>query len=445
MKITVFYSGVIKCFYVIIYQEYNEREILSGQYIQINRKKYATGLLWQPLVSGFTPRAYAAKLSHSIDRKRGLYVNYRSLIGLGARRLGHRSGMPSIAAEVVEALAEYSSVLAVFQIGTKYVLVSVRNGIILQDYLFEDIAAARAKYVELSQIPDWGVLIAPGAWGMPRAIERDLSELISGGVRAELHTISRLGANFISLVMLVLFAMGMMYFFQEPINQMVAPKPQIAKINPELAQEYKRQIEEKNKQLDEQYNLRQEPEPLVMPFESLPNVSARARLCYKAIGFLMQPVTGWNQISADCGETYATAVFRRDFGTVDGFYSIVENLMPGSFVQEISENQISVRAKLPELPRGVSQDSRDTDTLIRELVSRFQGIDTGANIMAVVDTVSNKTQTKEIYLVEVSAESKLVPAEFMRIFDGINGVFMTKVGWDSMKRIWNYEVIIYAK
>lgn len=418
---------------------------MAGQYVQIHRKKYAAGLLWQPLVSGFTPRAYAAKLAHGIDKKRGLYTVYRQMVGLGARRLGHRSGMPSVAAEIAEALSEYSSVLAVFQVGQKYVLVAIRNGIILHDMLFDDMASARAMYVDLAKIPDWGALFAPGVWGMPRAVERDLIEMISGAGRAILRPISRFGANFISLLMMMVFILLMMYVFREPINQMVSPKPQIAKINPELALEYKRQIEEKNKELDEQYNTHQEPEPLVMPYELLPDVAARADLCYRAIGFLMQQVTGWNQTSAECGETHAVATFKRDFGTVDGFYSVAEKIMPGVFVQEISDDQISVRAKLPILANVASQDSRDTDSLVRDLVSRFQGINTGANIMSVVDTVTNGTQSAELFLVEVSAESKLSPSEFMRIFDGVGGVYMTKAVWNTMKKIWNYEVIIYAK
>ncbi|MCR4917392.1 MAG: type 4b pilus protein PilO2 [Alphaproteobacteria bacterium] len=418
---------------------------MSGNYVQINKRKYAVGLLWQPLVSGFSSRAYAAKLARSIDRKRKLYVYYRSLIGLGARRLGHKSGMPSLAAEIMEALSEYSSVLAVFSVGKKYVLVAIRNGIILNDILFDDVILARKKYVELAEIPDWGALFAPGDWGMPRAVDRDLSELISGDVRAILRPISRFGARFFSFLLLAAFVLGGMYLFQEPINQMMMSKPQIAKIDPQLAAEYQRQIEEKNKELDIQYDVHPEPQPLVMPYELLPDVGKRAELCYRAIGFLMQPVTGWNQVSADCGETHASARFRRDFGTLDGFYAVAEKLMPGVFVQEISDDEITVRARLPELEPVPSQDSRDTDTLTRELVSRFQGIDTSANIMPVVDTVANETESAELYIIEISTESKLVPSEFMHVFDGMGGVYMTKVVWNAIKRTWNYEVIIYAK
>ena len=420
---------------------------MSGKYVHIKRKKYAAGLLWQPMVSGFTPRAYAAKLARGIDRKLNRYIGYNGLIGLGARSQGQRSGMSSIAVEIIESLPGYASMLCAFHIDKKYVLVAVRNGVILHDLVFDNESDAREKYAELTEIPDWNALIAPAAWGMPRAVDRDLADLVSGSSHGVLRPISRIGAGAMSLLMLMLFAVFFLYVFREPINQIFTPKPQVAKINPELAEEYKRQIEEKNKELDKEFNMHQEPvvEPLVMPFELLPDVIERADLCYRAIAFLMQPVTGWNQVSAECGETYVTASFNRSFGTLDDFYNIASGIMPGVFVQEKSDDEIFVRAKLPERVAVPSQDDRDADTLVRDLTSRFQAIGLDSSINIAADVVSNETQSVELFIVEVSAESKLEPYQFMQIFDGFGGVYMTKASWNVTKRTWNYEVIIYAK
>jgi hypothetical protein len=418
---------------------------LIKQYVQIRRKKYAAGLLWQPLVSGFTPRAYAYKLSRGIDKRLNLYIAYNNMIGLGMRANGLRPGMPSVAAEIIEALPGYSSVLCAFKVDGKFVLVAVRNGVILQDLLFEDETKAREKYAELSEIPDWNAAFAPAAWGMPRAVERNLSDLLFGNTHGALRQIYTIASNIASLVLLVSFIFLVLYAFRDSINQMFLPKPQMAKIDPELQAEYKRQIEEKNKELDAMYNTHPEQEPLVMPYESLPDMMERANICYRAIGFLMQQVSGWNQTSAECSETHAFATFKRSFGTLDDFYVIAGQVMPGIFVQEISENEILARAKLPERIREYSRDDRDPDTLMRELTSRFQAVNLDANITVVVDTISNKSQSQEIYVAEISAESKLVPEQFMQIFDGFGGVYMTKVTWNVARRTWNYEVIIYAK
>lgn len=422
---------------------------MSGQYIHIKRKKYAAGLVWQPLVAGVTPRAYAYRLSRSIDKRLNLYIGYNGMIGLGARSNGLRSGMSSVAAEIIDALPGYSSMLGVFSADNKFVLVAVRNGVILYDLIFEEESEARAKYAELADIPDWNALFAPAAWGMPRAVEQDLSEMIPGtnGFRGVLRPISAFGAGVLSVLLLIVFVFLFLFLFRESINQAFAPRPQVARINPELQQEYKRQIEEKNKELDAKYNMHQEVElePLKMPFDSLPDLTARADLCYRAIAFLMQPVTGWSQTVAECDEEYASATFKRGFGTLDSFYAIAAEIMPGVFVQEITDDEIFVRAKLPSVPSGYSRDVRNTDDMVRELTSRFQSINLDASMTVVVDVVSNEAQSAEIYVVEISSESKLIPSEFIKIFDDFGGVYITKTSWSAAKKTWNYEVIIYAK
>ncbi|MBO4746412.1 MAG: type 4b pilus protein PilO2 [Alphaproteobacteria bacterium] len=419
---------------------------MTGQYIHIRRKKYAAGLLWQPMVAGFTPRAYAYKLARGIDKKLNRYIAYSGMIGLGARSAGQRSGMPSIAAEIIESLPGYASMLCAFHVDGKFVLVAVRNGVILHDLLFTNESDARAKYAELTEIPDWNALIAPSEWGMPRAVDRNLADILSGTNHGVLRPISRVGAGALSFLLLLIFALVFLYLFREPINQMFTPTPQTLNINPELAEKYKQQLEEKNKELDKEYNMRQEPviEPLVMPFDSLPDVTERADLCFKAIGFLMQPVTGWIQVSAECNETYVNATFRRSFGTLEDFYAVAADIMPGVFVQEISDNEISVRAKLPARAKAPSRDSRDADTIVRDLTSRFQAIKMNVNMDVVSDIVANDTQSQEIDIVQISAESKMIPYEFMQIFYDFDGVYMTKASWNMIKKIWNYEVIIYA-
>ena len=65
--------------------------------------------------------------------------------------------------------------------------------------------------------------------------------------------------------------------------------------------------------------------------------------------------------------------------------------------------------------------------------------------MVIVDTLTNGVDTATTNVVEVGAESKLMPMEFMQIFDNFGGVYMMKCTWDVVSRSWNYEVIIYAK
>lgn len=434
------------CFYVIITKN-KQREKLANQVISVNRKKYAVGLFWQPVVVGRPVRNYARMLSRSIDKKLNLYTEFHAMVGLGSRSAGHKSGMPSAAAEILNAFPEYSSFLAVFRAGAVFYLVAVRNGVILEDKIFASEADARGEYARLAEIPDWGAFIAPGEWGMPRAVERTLAELVSGRGRGVLRAISRFRAVAFSVALLALFVVGFMTIFQDSLVQVMTPRPQISEIDPELAAEYKRQLEEKSKQLDQEFNIEKqpEPEPLVMPYDNLPDVQARAELCYQAIGFLMQPIPGWNQVKAKCGETHASVEFNRGFGTLGDFYNIATDLMPGAFVQEISEDALVARATLPALPIVASQDERDAETIVRDITTLFQSINTTVDTEIVIDVLSNGVETAQVNIVEVAAASKLTPMQFMQIFADFGGVYMTGCEWNATDRTWNYEVIIYAK
>jgi hypothetical protein len=82
---------------------------------------------------------------------------------------------------------------------------------------------------------------------------------------------------------------------------------------------------------------------------------------------------------------------------------------------------------------------------VRDITTAFQGIDTNVETLVVVDTLTNGVDTASVNVVEVGAESKLVPMQFMKIFDEFGGVYMMQVSWDVRSRSWNYEVIVYAK
>ena len=420
---------------------------MPGQVITVDRKKYAVGLFWQPTGAGYVARTYARALARSVDKKLNLYTEYRAMVGLGSRKLGHRSGMDSAAASVTDALGEYTSFLAVFAVDKQFYLVAVRNGVILEDKLFDREEEARAEYFKLSEIPDWGALFAPGAWGMPRAVERNLSDLIMRGPRSVLHPISRIGAGVLSIVLLAIFIVGVSWFFREPLEQMLNPQPKLSQVSPEIAAEYEKQVEEKNKELDEEFQIERasQPEPIVLPYDYLPDPEKRAQVCFQAIAFLMQPITGWEQISAECGETHASAVFKRNFGTLDDFYMIATQIMPGSFVQQESDSSLYVRATLPTVTTKASLDERDVETVARAALTAFQSAGMSAEVQMVVDTLTNGVETVNLDIVEIAAQSKLGPVQFMKIFEDFGGVYMTRCAWDASTRIWNYEVIIYAK
>ena len=413
------------------------------QVITVNHKKYATGLFWQPLRVGNTAQNYAKQLAKNSDKKYTLYVGYKSMVGLTDTREGANAGMPSAAIEVVSALSDLVSFLGVFQAdGNNYYLIAVRNGVIIRDILLTDAQSARKLFMQMVEIPDWGALFAPSSWGIPKSQEKQLSDLMGQGANVKLHEISTVKSMIPTIVFLILFAIfGYVVLKNSVINQK-ASKPTISA---EKIAEYKKQIEEKTQKMAEKLIPVTTEQNVDYVYNHLPNVNERAELCYRAIAFVMQPVMGWNQTYARCDEEYVTANFSRDFGTLNDFYDIGGDLMPGAMVQQMSEDEIVVRVKLPALKTYSSIDERDQTTLMRDVTTVFQQSNINANIQGVIDRVSNGGETENIYVTEVGVSSKLIPPEFMRAFDGFDGVYMSSVTWRANTKVWNYEVVIYSK
>ncbi|MBR5355113.1 MAG: type 4b pilus protein PilO2 [Alphaproteobacteria bacterium] len=413
------------------------------QVITVRHRKFATGLFWQPMGVGNTARNWAKELTKTSDIKYDFFTEYRSMIGLASARDGAYSGMASAAAQVVDSLSEFISFLAVFSVDKYFYLVAVRNGIIIRDILVENEDEARKLFTELSSIPDWGVLIAPSSWGIPKSQEKNISDLIENTNVAKLRQIGLTKSVLPAVLGGVLFVLFGIYVLTNPVKK--SPN-QGAKLNTELAKEYRKQIElKKQEALNKRLAQDAAVQSFEYPYDNLPNVIERANLCYKAIAFVMQPIPGWNQTFAKCDGEYVSATFRRDFGTLNDFYEIGGELMPGAIVQQTSEDEVVVRVKLPALETHTSLDERDSTTVARDVASIFQQINMRADINNVTDTVLNNGVAETVNVTEVAASSKLMPAEFMYAFKDFQGVYMTSVSWRANTRLWNYEVIIYTK
>lgn len=421
------------------------RDNTFSEVFRVNKRRFAAGLFWQPVAVGYTSRGYAGVLSRNSNTRAKLYVEYRSMIGLAPRARQYASGMPSAAAEIVDAFSEYSSFLAVFFVDKKYYLLAVRNGIILADKLFNNESDARAEYARFSKIPDWSAFIAPNAWAIPRAMEKDLASVLPRKAKYKLRAINLWRARLFSVVLLCAFFAGIYLLFNEPIHKMTAKRP--VAIDQSVIDEYNRQIDEKNKELDKQFDIKKQPDvqPLVLPYNSLPVPEQRAKQCYQAVGFLMQPITGWVQSNVSCDETTATAEFNRKFGSLDTFYDMAADFLPGATITEINDNMLSVSVSLPDVARAASMDARDAATVERNVVSLFQSMNMDVKTEIVVDTITNGVDVAQLNVVEVEVSSKLLPMQFTKMFEDFGGFYITRCAWNAVTRNWNYEVIIYAK
>ena len=79
------------------------------------------------------------------------------------------------------------------------------------------------------------------------------------------------------------------------------------------------------------------------------------------------------------------------------------------------------------------------------MTTLFQEIDMDLQTQIVTDTLTNGVDVANVNLVEVGVKSKLIPMQFMKIFEDFGGTYMIRARWDVRSLTWNYEVIIYAK
>lgn len=414
---------------------------MAKQVITINRKKYATGLFWQPVMPGVTPYIYARQLIAKSKKKYTLLTEYKSMIGLSDGRDGVRQGMSALAAEITNSLDEFVSFLGIFQADGGFYLIAVRNGVIIRDSFIMTEHEARKKYVELSNMPDWGGLFAPASWGMPRSKERFLTELVHGSAVAKLRQTSIVKTLIPSIVLVAAFVVLGLIFIYAPLLK--SSKTDSVKLNQELLAEYQKQIEEKNEELDKKFKV--ETKEQKYPYNKLPDTMERALLCYKAIAFVMQPIGGWSQRTAECDAEYVTVSFHRAFGTLNEFYDAGSEIMPGGIMTQMSDNDISVRVKLPKLELRRSIDERDQETAMRDLVSLLQRVQFKAGIHTANESVRFGIRTETINIINVTYSSKMIPMEFVHVFDGFEGVYLKSISWDASTKIWNYNVLIYTK
>ena len=411
----------------------------QNQVIIVGKKRYAVGLFWQPIAAGFNGRIFAKNLARKIDRRQDLFVEYRGMIGLGNSRTGIRAGMPSAADEVMETLAEHSSFLATFRVSNGFWTIAVRNGVILHDNLVGDETAAQAEFKKLLKMPDWAGLYAPAEWNILRAAHRELGELLVYNPRVVMQKISRAKTNFTALFLIIALIVGFVYFMRAPLMEVISPTPRFAPSAPIDFVPFEPAPEP---HIDDRRPLIEYvPAQIVLPSDMLPDPLQRAALCFRAIGFLMQPVPGWIQQNVSCNTTHATVVFRRSFGNLGDFYIVASELFPGAIVEERSESELHLSARLPDLPLGASIEHRDVDTIVRDVNTLFQRMNAPVDTRITFDDVGGEI----VNVVEVGARSRLIPVEFMKIFGEFEGVYMTSVSWDAQNRTWNYEVIIYAK
>jgi hypothetical protein len=420
------------------------------QIVSVSRKKYAVGLFWQPLPTLRSASDVAKKIAAGApNAKFKYYAQYRNLVGLGSPLLKHYAGLAALAPEVMETFGDSPSFVAAFKTGGGYWILAVRNGIILadQDRLFSDEEGARAAYLKLLALPDWSLKVAPDSWGITGSQERSLDEVIGGRAKSVLKPLNNSSMTIIKVLFFAAAAAAAMYFFEADINRLVSPKARSSGMTEESARLYREQLALMNSAPEQApIEIPEEEEP-VMPWQNIPDPAALASACTRAIAFVMQPIYGWNIISAECGDGSVRALARRDYGTVEDLHGVVGDIMPGINIKMTGGNDAELSGAFPPaVARNVPPEDGVSE-IERRVRSAFQAAGMQADISRGKDIVPNPAGTvkRTAEFVMVRADSKIMPDEFVRLADDFSSREILSVRWDSAKSQWSYEEKIYAR
>ena len=418
--------------------------------ITVSRRKYAAGLFWQPVIPHLSARENAAQISKAAKVDASLFIQYGVMIGVISRNGGARAGMPVAAAEVMDSFNE-QTFLSAFNVKEGVWVLAVRGGIVIRDKVFKNTDDAKRAYSELNQMPDWNMLVAPSDWRAPGAVERRMSDFMTGKNKHRLENISHAAAYFITAVLLFGFLVAGYVMFQDAIHRALAPRPHQLDIEPELIEEFQRRVAE--------IHAPDAPPPptivrVPMPWEKLPDLHIRADLCHHAIAFLSQPITGWVVNSVSCEPDVAVAHLMRNFGTIGDLFAGVQELMPNTSIQETGGSDVVLTAKLPPLELRLDAPAHSANEIMTAVQSVFQRIDApvdfrrefySLDLPMLGENEIFDIDIETVPIVKITVTTKLQPREFIKIMYDIHGIDMPLVKWDNRNRNWKYEVIIFVK
>ncbi|MDR2685909.1 MAG: type 4b pilus protein PilO2 [Rickettsiales bacterium] len=419
---------------------------MAPQAINIGRKKYAVGLFWQPTGSGRSASDEAVRIEKLAPASKfRYYAGYRNSVGLAADMRGLEPGLSVLAPELVESFGDSPSFAAAFRVQGGIYILAVRNGVIIPDYdrLFHNEADAVKSFNALLELPDWSLIVAPESWGVRGAVDKNIEEVISGRVNVALKRIGGGGSFLGNFAVLAVVLFAVFYFFQGDVMKIITPflgKPAPSNLTPEAAAEFRKKMESKNAGGANAPSVAAK-----MPWENIPNRAEFANRCTMAIAFVMQQIYGWNAISVECANGKVSARLRRDYGTAEDLYTSAATLMPNVKVNLSGGSDADLTGTFAKIPGENSAPAADLAAVERQVRSAFQQVNMSASISRAKEIIADGAIKKEIGFISVKAESKIMPAEFIKFFDGIPAVETISIRWDNVKNEWSYEERIYAK
>lgn len=417
--------------------------------VGVDGRKYAVNLTWQPVQNLDDPLTEIREAIES-EPDADLYCYRQTSVaqyGIGRSALGHRSGMPSLAAAVAEALSEYESFCAVFKVKEGWWFVAVRNNLILaeEDSLLLSEEEARRAYTSMMAVPDWDLRIVPPEWDIGGTQQYELEKLVQQGRKVRLQEINAARKTYflVFIAIVIILALVALIYSLIGIWRNFAPKQTIQPIQtPQIIQPVV-------------------PEPeKAKPWEQLTSTEPFVKACWDNI-YQIKSISfpGWKLGLITCTPEGIKTTWAKNgkegflswirFGVREyQFTDLTVDTManPSTAVGVISFPSLPTVASVPYLtPRQLQEDLTE--------IQQYTGLNLQFAQQTLLDPPnkpdgSRPANQKTYNYFSFSTLSDYTPWEWMKFFDKFAGFVLTKIEYNPSNDTttkWKYEGRIYAK
>lgn len=420
-----------------------------GGVVTVDEQKYAVGLMWQPVQNIDDPNPEIRETMES-EADADLYCLRQTSVmqyGVGRSILGHRDGMPSLAASVASALSQYESFCAVFQVQEGWWFVAVRNNLILaeEDVLFATEEEAQRAYTSMMAVPDWDACIVPASWNIEGTIQQSLEELVAKGRKVRLQEINAAHRTYFLLfiaIIIVIALIGLIYMLVGLWRSVFPPQTIQSVQTPQIIQPVA-PAPEKPK-----------------PWEKMVDTEAFIQECWDNI-YQIKSISfpGWKIGLISCTPEGITTTWSKDakegllswirFGITEYQFtdlSVDVSQAGATATGTVTFDSLPVVASLPML----------TPQQLREDLSEIQQ-STGLNFQfaqqSLLDPPNRPDGTrppnqKSYTYFSFATNSDYTPWEWIKFFEKFSGFELVKIEYNPSNDTttkWKYEGRIYAK
>ncbi len=410
--------------------------------IEVAGKTYAVGLFWQPVQE---EKDYLKEIKATVQTvvtsanlyclKKGAATQY----GLGSTSYGQKSGMPSGASGIANALRDKSSAICVFKVKEGWWFITIRNNLILseEDTVYTEESDAKEAFESMLSIPDWGYKIAPSEWGIEETTEMSAEDLLGRGQAIELKKIDN---NFKkNLIIIALIA-----FVAWQYNKKQQEKAEL-----------KRKLLEK-KRLEE---IRRSmpppppPPPPPAPWEMLVDPEDFAKKCTVLIVNSTGTVPGWQLNESSCKEKQLSSVWKRTYGSAGWIFEAQKfKALPKDMKLSASDsayNAVIGVLSIPSMKHGPSKPNLQKMEIQKKLNSIFHSLKLSGlkleNKTTVVKDPKNPSYSENYPYTsfKFTDVAYRLPLSWIKLLKDVGGLELESISWNAKKHNWEYVGKIY--